>query len=566
MTHNELKFTVELVLEILSYHPNTLFLVNKKLTDAYFRLKYEKMKIEFPRQSKLFTGKNTMFPHATYVIDMEIQLKGNDKYKDFDFTIFKNVKYLHFANDGSAKLLNAIILQFPQITRGYFLYINDVYSLCLVLDQLQNLTYLQINAIEPFMTALNNMPNLKEICVCNEHPFNGSMNPLLHISKLTTSDPRSILILNSLFPNLESLVFQGCGNHSKNELMHLKVIELSCGYKFRIPTSVMRLTLKMENGCIEVPEAHRVFEWVRFELSNQVDSESIASFERCIQYCHHESFPVTISLADNIIFSNKKLKHPRIKNDTHKYECVQDIHIHYKIDHSDINTAIIAKIKWTASNGSGNKATFKEYLEDLLDENENKNESSATHPKVKAVEAEPQMVAQTAYVQAYLRCLYDYISAISKSTNDLDKSYMLIQKKHYAETWETAKTKGQMEVKVPIQVYQQQMIRVVLQFQQKIEGRYLKYLQPQLEKIKEFQQRYQLQLQENQRQQAIMHQQQQQMVMHLQQFPEQQPMRSSGAIQVNLLHTDPLVQHMQMGFGQVHSIQYLKNIDDEKKE
>ena len=71
---------------------------------------------------------------------------------------------------------------------------------------------------------------------------------------------------------------------------------------------------------------------------------------------------------------------------------------------------------------------------------------------------------QTALIQAYLRCLYDFVEALSKTVDQEDLSYLVKQKAHYADTWQKAKNQGQLDVKTTLQPYQQQMLRVAMAF------------------------------------------------------------------------------------------------------
>eukprot|EP00835_Amoeboradix_gromovi_P003168 NODE_200_length_15202_cov_0.356618.p1 type:complete len:999 gc:universal NODE_200_length_15202_cov_0.356618:8272-5276(-) len=198
------------------------------------------------------------------------------------------------------------------------------------------------------------------------------------------------------------------------------------------------------------------------------------------------------------------------------------------------------------------------------------------------------VLAQTAYVQAYLRCLYDYVDALSKDSNKGDAvvdQYLQMQKTHYAETWQRAKQQGQLEVKINTQMYQHHMIRVVGQFQHKIEPKWIKYLQPQIDKVAQFQEKYKMQMMEQQRRaqqsQQIIIQQQQQQMMYMQQYPppqQQQQQMKYYYGQQGMVPTLPVHQKVQpqsgpqpgpqLGFGQQHSIspsKVLGSFDENKK-
>ena len=180
---------------------------------------------------------------------------------------------------------------------------------------------------------------------------------------------------------------------------------------------------------------------------------------------------------------------------------------------------------------------------------------------------------QAAHVQSYLRCLYDFVESLSKSEDQEVLSYLVKQKAHYADTWQKAKTNGQLDIKVTPHLYQQQMVRVVVAFQNKLEPQYLKFLQPQIEKVQQYQQKYKMQMEQQVRQRQVNQQQivqqQQQQMMYMQQYPQtamhqprpyypqqqQQHIAQAQQHQVQqVLQNDPLIQHVQMGFGQQHSI------------
>ena len=160
------------------------------------------------------------------------------------------------------------------------------------------------------------------------------------------------------------------------------------------------------------------------------------------------------------------------------------------------------------------------------------------------------VLVQIAYIQAYLRCLYDFIEKMNTASKPEEQAYVQQQKQHYAGQWQQAKQSGQLDVQVPVELYQQQLIRVVQTFTSKLPPHFHHYMQPQLEKIGQAE--AQLRMKQQQQQQLIVQQQQQQM-MYMQQYGMYRPPANAtpAAQPANQPQPQPPAQQAPvMGFGQ----------------
>eukprot|EP00834_Sanchytrium_tribonematis_P005540 NODE_343_length_9136_cov_0.948656.p1 type:complete len:480 gc:universal NODE_343_length_9136_cov_0.948656:8014-6575(-) len=186
---------------------------------------------------------------------------------------------------------------------------------------------------------------------------------------------------------------------------------------------------------------------------------------------------------------------------------------------------------------------------------------------------------QVAHSQAMLRIVYDFVTTMAADVanlDDEDKKMLQYHKSMYGELWKQAQTNGTLSVKIDPLPFQNSFYTLVNTFATKIDSKYTKYLQPQLDKAKGFKEKYDAQQKalREQQQAAIMSQQQQQLMYMQQSFPQggQTAYRSgyTGPVnnsqstniipggQLNLAN-DPLIQQANMqnisiGFGQQNSI------------
>ena len=240
----------ELLDEIFQYDLENCCLLNKRFTEKYIKLAYRM--IEFPPRplngfDDIFLSKNTMFPYASYVIKLYVDIERlpwdymrNDLFINVTHltikrwlkikTLFKvidmlpKLEYLHLEPYSGAEIQLSDI-KFPPLLRKLI-----IYERSLPIDQPQD------------FKCLNKYPHLTSLIT--DYNFVSNTPQLYYVTYLTISRTFDYydIVLAPIFPNLEFLRImnsnESFGDKPKDFSSFLKLKELHCWFDF-IPGPIM---------------------------------------------------------------------------------------------------------------------------------------------------------------------------------------------------------------------------------------------------------------------------------------------------------------------------------------
>ena len=302
-------FPIELVQKILAPNPYNMFLVNKELTDLYFKIKYSK--IELPSQTNVL--KCFLFPCATYVKTIELSLHCKLNFLD-DFSKCCCVKTLIIQNDFD--VFNQLPNSLPQLTSLTELICSELNSSYITpyISKLIHLTSLEVNTVSSSLSQLNQLSSLIHLTINTscavelEFSVYATISPLHYIQSLVVYEhyKQDIDVFHQVFTNLKSLTIE----ESQFDTIYtfhpdLHLNELTCCGSFNIPENITTLTIINTDAFMrDPPPLNTTFLKTSFRF-DYFSQESKTSFLKCMAYLKQASHLVTVSFDEELIFMNQ---------------------------------------------------------------------------------------------------------------------------------------------------------------------------------------------------------------------------------------------------------------------
>ena len=306
----------ELLDEIFQHDIKSMLLINKKWTDAYFKLKFPTISLKFPNKHSILIPKLKSRSFQLNLSTVSVRLLSISKYhREFDFSLFniENIKTLiiHASPDPHRQLefiadtfSGVQTLHWNDHHEGKFFQFHHLFP---------NIITLELNDCLPIvLSCLNNLSCLTSLRI--QSFFNCSDSspiPLHLITNLYLEYLNfSVSVLPNWFPNLILLHFSQCIDPAVMNFDSLSKIEdLQCEGLFTIPAAVRKLKCieYSEHPRLTIPNNTKVFDSIIFYIYSGFHSSGDSSSSNCvcaITYCQKTRNKCTVNIRDTLAFSN----------------------------------------------------------------------------------------------------------------------------------------------------------------------------------------------------------------------------------------------------------------------